>query len=774
MKLFLAIVLAACGFVVAQPICVAQSREKETDAFVRENNTKRAQNPDGVLFTVRFKENQKQFHQGEVMRLELSFASTKPHTFVVDTATYDRSGRLDSDQFVLDQPEAAVDPLYDYFHSSIYGFMGGGLRGIPELTDKPEIINADLNEWLRFDKPGHYRLYVVSDRVGRTERKLNPLPPVVSNAVEFEIVPADKKWADQQLAQAVTVLAKADADRASCRVLRFLGTKAAATEMIKRSRGDTNGCDYEFNFGLIGSPHRDFVIEQLERALSVPEQPVTSTLIRTLTFLDFVRQTTPMPPYPEGNQEQIRQWQAQDERRRNAYSERLTNYLRQLLAAIPQKEERARATSIQTLLDYRSEGVINDWSTVISLMPDVFGRLPLDSQRRLLTSQWKPLATAAMLPVLRGILKRPEDKNNKYQDKDLRTMALRRLYELSPEEGRRLIIAEIRRPDPKVNDLVLRSLPDEMLPELDSVLVENLEQARRPDGTGDTEAIASVIERYASDGIAQRVRAVYEAPGAGKWACSIQASLIAYFLRVDPPSGSEYLKQALAARGKNLSRCYTSALLDVARLQSGQAVEEIAIASLDDDDPEVVAHAAQVLQEFGSADAEKALWRRFEKWHEAMQNRSDELRKQNAGVPALGQPELSGRVMIEQQLRNALVQGKSWLADPEKLKRVRELCFTDDSRAELDALIENWRRDLTVLLNADGEPVLIELAHYHPRTIDELKQRLVQFSAGSVFRWRTVSVNDQVKAQEIFQQLKTYLEGHGMKLEPEAAPKVDQ
>src|SRR5690349_9072139 len=195
MKLFLTILLAACGFV-AQPVCVAQNREDNVDAFVRENNTKRAQNLDGVSFTIRFKDNQRQFRQGELMTLELSFASTKPHSFVVDAATYDRSGRLESDQFVVDQPDAVVDPLYDYFHS-FFGFVGGGLRSIPELTEKPELINADLNEWLRFDKPGHYRLYVVSSRVGRKDNRANPLPPVISNIVEFEIVPADKKWANQ-------------------------------------------------------------------------------------------------------------------------------------------------------------------------------------------------------------------------------------------------------------------------------------------------------------------------------------------------------------------------------------------------------------------------------------------------------------------------------------------------------------------------------------------------------------------------------------------------
>ena len=772
MKLLLTILLAACGFV-AQPVCVAQSREGEADAFARENNTKRAQNLDGVSFTVRFKNNQRQFQQGELMTLELSFASTKPHSFVVDAATYDRSGRLESDTFVVDQPDAVVDPLYDYFHS-FFGFVGGGLRSIPELTEKPEVINADLNEWLRFDKPGHYRLYVVSSRVGRKDRSANPLPLVISNIVEFEIVPADKKWASQQFTQAVTALAKPNADnRADCRTLRFLGTKAAATEMIKRSRGELHGCDYDFKFGLIGSPHRDFVIEELEKALSAPEQPITATLINTLTLLDSTRQATPLPPYTQGNDEQLRQYQALMERRRRAYDERFTNYLRQLLAAIPQKEERARAISLQTLLESRSELAVSEWSNVVSFMPDVFNRLPMDAQRNLLTSQWKPLANAAMVPVLRGILKQPQDKNNAYAQKDLRTTALRRLYELAPEEGRRLILAEIRRPTPTVKDTVLRSLPDEVLPELDSVLIENLEQSRAPEGTGDVETIASLIERYASAGIQQRVRTIYEAPGAGKWACSIQASLIAYFLRVDPSIGGEYLKQALAAREKNLSRCYTSTLLGVALLRPTQELEEIATASLDDDDPEVVAHAAQVLERFGSVGSEKALWRRFEKWHDDMQSRSEELRKQTMGVPALGAPELSGQVIIEQALRNAIVHGQSWLADPEKLKRLRELCFTDESRAELDARIENWRRDINIFLNPDGEPISILVAQYNLANMDALRQKLVQFPAGSVFRWRTVDSNSQVKAQEIFQQLKTYLEDHGMKLEPEVAAKVE-
>src|SRR6185369_3997541 len=108
------ILLAAIIFSLAS-VCAAQSPAKEADAFVRENNAKRAQNPNGLLFTVRCKDNQKQFHQGETIKLELSFSASTPDTYVVDTATYDRSGRLEIDSFVVDRSDSVVDPLDDYF-----------------------------------------------------------------------------------------------------------------------------------------------------------------------------------------------------------------------------------------------------------------------------------------------------------------------------------------------------------------------------------------------------------------------------------------------------------------------------------------------------------------------------------------------------------------------------------------------------------------------------------------------------------------------------------
>lgn len=762
MKLTLLLLLVGSfSAVSAQSASISENQEKQ-DPYIRQYNERRAKNPEGLLFTVRLKDNRKQFHLGEIIPVELSFASSKPETFTLDAATYDRSGRLHSDGFALDPRDGAVDPIADYFNSGLDGFMLGGLRGIPDLTEKPYLITAELNEWQRIEKPGHYRMYVVSSRVGeKGERGTfldNGSSPVISNVIEFDVLPADQKWTRQKLSEALSALTKLDADHKSgCRTLRFLGTTAAATEMRKRFRGDDNKCEWQYKFGLIGSPHRDFVIRDMENAISLREQPVTSHFISTLAFLEFIKRAGPAPPYTGDTDGQISQ------QRQSLYDELRVHYLRQLVIAIPQKQGQARATSLQTLLDNRSElnaGDVSQWSTLLASLPKVFNRLPLDDQLRLLQYQWKPIASAAMLPVLREVFKysyktgsnQPEDLFNAFTQQDLRSTALRRLYELSPNEGRRLILREIRRPKLRVNKDVLRSLPDETLPELDTVLLANLEEGRR-NGNWYIDGISELIERYATDEILSGVRAVYESQGPGKWDCRTQSALLAYFFRVAPSTAGEDLNKALAARDRGYAGCFHRVLKDVAELYMSPEVEEVATAALDYEDSEIVSQAASVLADYGSADAEEALWRRLGKWHEqATQTRSER--------------ELSfDQEKIEKALRQALTSGQAWLSDPEKLKRVRDWCITDTSRNEVDQMITGWDPQIYVAFNSyEDKPDRIGVAQYELKSLDALKKKLLQFPKGTLFKLKTRG--DESKADEVFQQLKTYLQEHGMKLQP--------
>jgi len=757
------LLLFACGFLTisAQPVDPYLSRHKE----------RRAQNPEGLSFTVKLKDNRKQFHPGEIITLELSFVASKPQTFTLDAATYDRSGRLHSDGFALDPSEGAVDPIGDYFSSQLHPFMMGGLRGIPDLTDKPYLITEELNEWQRIDKPGHYRLYVVSSRVGRKGAGKgvfldNGLSPVVSDVVEFDVLRRDNKWETQRLNEAISLLSKSGVSHdPACRTLRFLGTTAAAAEMRKRFDGRDNQCEWDYKFGLIGSPHRDFVIREMENAISLREQAVTSHFIGTLALLEFFKRGPELPPYPaEATEEQSAQYWSQVERRRAFYDELRLNYVRQLVMTIPLKQDYARAASLQTVLDFRDELKISgssQWASLLSLMPEVFNRLSVDDQTRLLRNEWRPIANAAMLPVLREVLK-SSDKATKdpqsegsdiFKDEARLGIALRRLYELSPEEGRRLIFEEIRRPKLRVGIDVLRSLPDETVPELNAVLLDKLGKARR-EGSWDTRDEAELIERYATDEISLQVKTIYEAGGLNDPNCRTQPALVAYFLRVAPSLGGEYLKKALGTRPTWFPRCYERLLKGVADLHMSPEVEEVATAALEDENSEVVSQAASVLSEYGSADAEKALWKRFEKWHEAMQSRSKPEEKFSVDEER-----------IEKALSEALSSGQAWLSDPEKLKRVRDLCLSDNARQEVEGVITNW--DPQVYVNTtpffDDETPRFGVANREIKSLNQLKDKLLQFPGGTLFKLKIAPNGDDQLAQDLVQQIKTFLEEHGMK-----------
>jgi hypothetical protein len=105
--------------------------------------------PSDVKLTAAVHGGQTTFRVGEVIPLELSFTSTAPGKYQFDNATYDRSGRLNSETFSVEPKSGWDDPLELYFRSYA-GFMGGGLRGIETLASKPAVVHLELNEWVRF------------------------------------------------------------------------------------------------------------------------------------------------------------------------------------------------------------------------------------------------------------------------------------------------------------------------------------------------------------------------------------------------------------------------------------------------------------------------------------------------------------------------------------------------------------------------------------------------------------------------------------------------
>jgi len=66
-----------------------------------------------------------EFRCGEVVPLNLTFTSATANRYQINLASYDRSGRMSYERFLLDPKEGTSDPLQLYFNSA-WGYWGVG------------------------------------------------------------------------------------------------------------------------------------------------------------------------------------------------------------------------------------------------------------------------------------------------------------------------------------------------------------------------------------------------------------------------------------------------------------------------------------------------------------------------------------------------------------------------------------------------------------------------------------------------------------------------
>src|SRR4030095_1874153 len=144
-----------------------------------------------------------EFHLGETIPLQLAFSSTVKDRYQLNMAQYDRSGRMNYETFVLTPAGGAVDPLPTYSD-----FMMGGLTSFQFLTSQPWELKLNLNEWLRFTKPGEYRLTIFSSRVGVPNSSSRTGAPLRarSNEIRLRIVSATALWQQEVFKKAVVAL----------------------------------------------------------------------------------------------------------------------------------------------------------------------------------------------------------------------------------------------------------------------------------------------------------------------------------------------------------------------------------------------------------------------------------------------------------------------------------------------------------------------------------------------------------------------------------------
>ena len=744
-----------------------------------------AANPPGVSLTLSLPPGRTQFHQGEVIPLTAVFASRLPKAYRLNagpglSGSGGRELPWNSDTFQVDNTTGAVDPLAAYYAHEFGTFGSGGGPQFQDLTEQPVPIPYTLNEWLRFDAPGRYRVYLTSGRVVDVGRN----PPDIfrfqgrtttSNAVDLDILPRNPALDAQTLQQALPLFNEDGfnsrtqiARQAAVRAIRFLGTPEAARAMVARYGQLT---DYEernyFSYrqtrlGLYGFPQPSIVIQEMDRRLADPDFPIFRVFLEDMAQTQFFAAfPQPLLPYPTADPMKVHPWYAA-RAHFSAVLAALTEQNRQILMLMADaKQGKARAISLYTLLraDYAHPDTA-EYATVVRTLPPVFDDLTPEEQNNLLSDDlWCKLNKPVLLPLLRRLYARPSppdlepgtfEGNEKIE---FYSLTLRRLTELSPAEGRALLLVEIKSPHPRIDVPTLCSLPDRTLPDLDAVLATKLEDYLQKH-KGDWKTPSRLVERYATQAILPRVKAAYGDDG-GKWGSDIESDLLAYFLRTDHNYGVRQLDKALASRTGQFH--YRYILGGLAALIPGPDpdVERLAIAHLRDPDLEVVVDAVKTLGAYGSSAAEAPLWARMREWH-----------RQEVGK---SEPSTSPSGEMEYVFANALATAPGWLADRAKLRALEDLCITPNGRVNVAALFQQWQEPVTItLLHEQGQWSVVQYGQL--LSLAALESKLAQFPRGTQFRLAHWNFPSRAEQAQAFGRLKPFLEARGMRLEEEPFP----
>jgi hypothetical protein len=193
--------------------------------------------PGDILFELGCPRSPCRFQQGEVILLKLSFvAAGAGYSVKADGGESLRQRGWET--FTAQAQGGVGDPLEG---SSVVP-NSSGIFDTPRLIPRrPFDVRAELNQWIRFGRPGTYRVTARTSRVfrGDFQEAIKAPTYVESDPLDIEIVPADPGWQRAQLVAILAELPRPGAaysanSSAAVRALSYLGSEDALVEIRKR------------------------------------------------------------------------------------------------------------------------------------------------------------------------------------------------------------------------------------------------------------------------------------------------------------------------------------------------------------------------------------------------------------------------------------------------------------------------------------------------------------------------------------------------------------
>jgi hypothetical protein len=620
-----------------------------------------AQAPGAAVFeatlTVRLPAGRSDYKIGELIPLELVFSGRGEADLYFSTENYDRSGRMETEQYAVTPAAGADDPLADYFGAGV-GRIGGGLRGWQRLDGTPFRLQVNLNDWIRFTRPGRYQLSIVSRRLHRYSNR--PAPELKSDPITLEIDDAPAAWASEQAAIARGGIDQGPDDNArdGVRMLRHLGTKEAALALVDLYDRLAGRFGFDVVAGLAGSPFRRDIVAAMEVRVDAGE-PLPPSYVRDVTLLRSLLEA------PAGTADPA----ARFERLKFIESDYRTRWLMALLRRPPSTVAlRAAFEAVAATSDPAFDATV---ARALMERPDLaeeaFLALTPSVQHTILHSHWTALAG----PWRESAVLRLYDRwKGDYRFSGAGDLALTRLQEIAPIQGRALLLDEIRTGRHGLAYDTLSRMPDVERPDLDDALRMRFERATSGEDRATT---VWLMAKYGSRALAPVVKAEIDRGVM----CSIEAGALVYLLKHDPRSAVPRLQPEFdRSRG-----CAGVMWQEIAARFWDEQLEHAALAHARSTDPRQAAAAIQALGRYGSAAARQPLIERLAAWEKEWRGRKSELE----GLP------LDSPAVIENALVNALLQNRQFALSAEDMARMRVLCVTDGCLKNLDAQLRGRR-----------------------------------------------------------------------------------
>jgi len=580
-------------------VCVARAQS----AFEAQHQEALAANPTDVHLKISLEAAQASFPVGETIRLKYEFTADVPGKYVAGARYFDRSQRSVLETFFTDRSADVRDPLREFWElpTAITGSRYSAPREPTlKLDASPQSDSVEITHYLRFLKPGRYRVYVVthSAMAPGTQLKEQGGPAIASeNIVTFRILPQDLTAASREVDEIVARAHQQVSPRFTpVEAFRLfeIGTlkarKAAAS--LYTHRNNYGGSDDIALATVLAAPSHAEAIALLRARIGDTTLVADENLIQELSLLQFIQKNPTLTgaAISAADRMKLNEW-------RSELADLNAANWQFAASSVDKRAPNIRATTLHSL-DHLSTYYFGSQLLPIPVadrdriryqhltsLPD---QPPQELANDLLNFRWsQTLPRDQVLAVLTQIYSAPPAQNASF----IRETALKEIGKLDPQKAQSLFQEHVLAFDAPLDWNRIHAM--NLLPsaELDDELIRILEYR----WTERMSRASPIIGLYATDAILPRVKKVYEIYGAD-WPCSMQAGILTYFLRVEPAYGVEKAGPALTAYyARGGSDCHKGSLLvDMALLRNAAELQPFVMAALNDARPQVAAAGAQV------------------------------------------------------------------------------------------------------------------------------------------------------------------------------------